>query len=431
MNTCKPLSARGPIVALLLLTSLGGCPGPTAQDRSPVASAGPDQMVAAGSTVLLTGTAAADDIGNALAYAWQQTGGTPIVTLEKADTATSSFVAPDTAATLVFELAVTARNGRVATDSVVVTVAPESKSVLYVANFASSRITAYDVSSAEMLDGNVLPEAVLSGEATLLAGPTDLVIDNNGGLLVTNLTVKSITGYADALNLQSINSEASPTRIVTGPATGLTNPISMAYSSDNDLLFVAEYALPTIHVYSEASAADFNGDVAPARNIESADIDQARGINFGANDELYVANTGNNTVAVFAGAGSLNGTVSADRVIKSPVFAGVFDVFLDANDMLYVVSNSTGGNRVYVFTNASSRNGTVAPDATLTVPGADNIIAIIVDSAGKGYITDSNNPYAVYGYDNVATRNGAILPDRTLTGYKTLLASPLRAFLHE
>lgn len=433
MITPQSLGGLTLVLVVVLLVWAGGCPGPKLGDVSLAADAGPDQTVAAGETVFLTGTASPGDNSSALSYRWQQTEGSPAVTLEQINTPVASFVAPETAATLVFELTVNDSTGHSITDSAVVTVTPAAapESILYVANYTSAGVTAYDIATPDILNGNAVPRAHLLGTGTLLAGPTDLVIDNNGGLLVSNLTGKSLTGYADALNPQSINGNAAPTRVVTGPATGLSCPVCMAISTGNDLLFVAEYTLPTIHVYANASANTFTGDVAPARDLESADIDQARGLHLGADDELYVANLGNNTVAVFAGASSLNGNVSADRTIQSPAFAGVFDVYVDAHDTLYVLNNSIGGNKINIFTDASSRSGTVAPDATLTVAGASNIVAIAVDSAGDAYVTDSNDPCAIYGYDKIAARSGAIRPDRTLTGSKALLASPLRVFLHE
>ena len=63
-------------------------------NQAPTADAGGDQTVAGGSgTVNLDGTASSDPDGDALTYAWTQTGGAG-VTLSGADTATPSFTAP-------------------------------------------------------------------------------------------------------------------------------------------------------------------------------------------------------------------------------------------------------------------------------------------------------------------------------------------------
>jgi hypothetical protein len=77
-------------------------------NRAPVADAGPDQAVAEGSLVTLSGMASFDPDADTLSVLWQQTGG-PAVTLTAADTATPTFTAPQVGgagATLVFTLTV-------------------------------------------------------------------------------------------------------------------------------------------------------------------------------------------------------------------------------------------------------------------------------------------------------------------------------------
>jgi K319L-like, PKD domain len=95
-------------------------------DHPPIANAGPDQTVFPGDLVTLDGTASSDPGGEALTFAWTQTGG-PAVTLSDATSPTPSFTAPTVAVPtdLTFQLEVcNEANPTVecGTDTVVVTV---------------------------------------------------------------------------------------------------------------------------------------------------------------------------------------------------------------------------------------------------------------------------------------------------------------------
>ncbi|MBL9141390.1 MAG: hypothetical protein JNK53_05935 [Phycisphaerae bacterium] len=76
-------------------------------NHEPFAVAGTNQTVAEGVLVTLDGTASYDPDGDAITYSWVQVGGTPLVGLMNATTATPSFVSPwvsSGGAALVFEL---------------------------------------------------------------------------------------------------------------------------------------------------------------------------------------------------------------------------------------------------------------------------------------------------------------------------------------
>ena len=259
------------------------------------------------------------------------------------------------------------------------------------------------------------------------------MVDAGGSLLVSNLDAGTgiITSYTDADDLSGINGNVPPDRNVQGGATELMQPISLAVNTTTDLLFVADASLPPrILVYGNASTAALNGNLAPLRRITSTtDITLPLGINFGANDDLYVANS-NGTIAVFANASNLSGDFPATRTITVVLVGILFDVFVDDSDTMYAVDSA---GFIYTYNNASTLNGPgVLPDVELQVQGASFLTAIAVDSAGNGYIVDPfNGMGAVYGYDNIATRSGLVPPDRTLAGILTQLDVPIRVFLLE
>ena len=302
--------------------------------------------------------------------------------------------------------------------------------VLFIANLAGNNVTSY--TNPATVNGNIAPNTNLAGAQTQLNAPADIIVDATGSLHACNFGApQSITVYANA---SMANGNIAPSRNVSGAATQLSGPASLAIQSASDLLFVANITTPQITVYAGASTNAFNGNLAPIRTITSAGIlNQPLGINFGANDELYVANRGGNNVLVFANASNLNGNVMPSRTITSAAFGNnLFDVFIDSSDRMYVVNGAGGvnSNRINIFNNASTRNGAVMPDVTLVPQGATDLTAIEVDAGGRGYIVNRATN-AIFVFDSVATRNGTFPPDRTITGGNTQLIGPIRTFLRQ
>jgi hypothetical protein len=303
---------------------------------------------------------------------------------------------------------------------------------LYIANFTGNGILSY--LSPSTLNGNIAPGTNINGPQTSLANPVDIVVTASGLLIAANFTAvpASLTVYPGA---STANGNVVPTRIVQGANTGLNAPVTLAISPANDLLFVANNAGTfDINVFAGASTMGFLGNLPPARTIKSASLMNPLGINFGANDDLYVANAGDNKIHVFANASTRNGTIAPDRTLTSAEFTGIFDCFVDSGDRLYVVNGSGGGankNTVLVISNASTRNGAVAVDAKLIIPGALALGAIAVDKNQVGYVVEGGGTGAIYIYDAINTKNGTFAPDRTLTGASTQLSGPIRVFLVE
>lgn len=95
------------------------------QNQPPVAEAGNNQSVQSGDSVSLSGSGSNDPEGGSLNYQWRQSSG-PNVALSGANSAQSSFTAPDVTAnaTLSFELTVTDSAGQTDTDTCLVMVSP-------------------------------------------------------------------------------------------------------------------------------------------------------------------------------------------------------------------------------------------------------------------------------------------------------------------
>jgi hypothetical protein len=299
---------------------------------------------------------------------------------------------------------------------------------LFVSNFTNSGVVSF--LNPKTLNGNIAPSTNISGQQTGLLSPADIAVTASGVLLASNLAPApgSITVYPGA---STANGNVVAARNVQGTNTGLISPVTIAVSTVNDLAFVANNAAPfDINVYAGASTTAFLGNLPPTRTIKSSALNHPFGINFGANDDLYVANNGDNQILVFANASSRNGSITPDRTITNSTFAGLFDVYVDAGDRLYVLNGLDGGNKVLVINGASTRNGAVAIDSILTVTGAVSLTALAVDKNQTGYIVD-NKTNSVLSYDTINTRNGTIAPDRSISGVATQLSGPIRCFLVE
>lgn len=389
-------------------------------NQAPTANAGADQSVNGGEAVQLDGSGSSDPDNDPLTFAWTQTAGSSVA-LSGETTANPTFTAPLSTETLTFQLTVSDGNGGADTDSVNVTVTSQPR--LFIANFAGNSVVSY--ANPDTVNGNIPPDTNLQGAQTLLNAPSDIVINAAGQLHVSNFNTPSVTTYNNAANT---NGNLQPNGNVTGAATQLFQPTTLTVNTAEDLLFVADITGNNILVFDNTSSSAFNGNRAPTRVINSVDINNPFGINFGANDDLYVANNTTGAIAVFANASNLNGNVAATRLITSGSFNNIFDVFIDGNDTMFVV-DATGGN-VFIFSNAASLNGAVTPDFTLQVIPATTLTAIAVDSNDVGYLVDNVNN-AVYSYNNISTRNGPFNPNRTIQGNQTQLVAPIRVFLTE
>ncbi|HQR26551.1 MAG TPA: PKD domain-containing protein [Nocardioides sp.] len=137
---------------------------PAAVNRAPVADAGPDQSVAAGSTVSLSGAGSSDPDGDALTYAWSQTAG-PSVTLSSATAVSPTFTAPAAGSSVTFSLVV--RDGSLSSPADTVTVSVPTVGSTNVARTLSATATA---STQNTADGQTAAKAI---DGSPLGYPTD------------------------------------------------------------------------------------------------------------------------------------------------------------------------------------------------------------------------------------------------------------------
>ncbi len=217
----------------------------------PTAVAGPDQVVAAGVTVTLDGSASTDTDGTITGYQWSQTGG-PGVTLSNANTAVATFTAPAAPATLTFELEVTDDDSSTGTDTIEVRVnAPPTASAgadQSVDEQSTVNLTA--VGSSDV-DGSIASYSwtqtagttvTLTGANTATPSFTAPSVDAAGETLTFQVEVADDDGATDTdtVDIQVNNDPTltTPPTSVAGPAqvvsAGVTVTLDGSGSSDSD-----------------------------------------------------------------------------------------------------------------------------------------------------------------------------------------------------
>lgn len=273
--------------------------------------------------------------------------------------------------------------------------APPSGPFLAIANYIQpSSITFY----APTDSGNVAPQRVLSGAATMLATPK--LATANGELFAANST--SITVYPAA----TASGDLAPIRTLAGAATGLTSVSGIAVVG-GEMFVVSSNSV--LRVFP----ANATGDTAPIRIISGTmtGLGTPLGVAvFGG--EIFVANNGPSTVTVYPMTG--NGNIAPLRTLNGAI-SRPSGIDVVGNELLV---EHTDNVQVYV----KSASGTTMPTRTIagTATGLEFSYDIFV-FGGEIYTHHREND-AVLVFP--LTGNGNIMPTRTISGANTRLDSP-------
>jgi CSLREA domain-containing protein len=224
--------------------------------------------------------------------------------------------------------------------------------------------------------------------------------DNVGALFIAaGAMVVSANPGSDAITLRgatvSFDTGPDPASIVSRPVgalpstptatlTGLSFPQALAFDAQGNL-FVANSGNGTVSVFAP-------GGTTPTRTLTGLNLPQA--LAFDARGNLFVTNAGSGTVSVFAPGGTTPfATLTGLNIPEA--------LALDARGDLFVANQGDG--TVSVF-----ESGGTTPFATLT--GLNIPEALALDAQGNLFVANSGN-------DTVSVfAPGGTTPTRTLTG---------------
>lgn len=275
--------------------------------------------------------------------------------------------------------------------------------------------------------GDVAPGGTILGAATGLSNPHSLQIDSGTDrLYVANQGAGSVLIFSGA---SALTGNVAPTATLAGVNTGLSAPIGVALDTSKNLLYVADGI--TIFVYANVSTLSGTINSAPAQSFLTGFTISGIFLDV-TNNTLYVADSADNTVAIYqsanaqTGVGFANGTiVGNDTTLSQPT-----GVVVDPAGRLIVSSPGPAGPNLTAFANPLIANGDVLPatiikgsSTTLQAPAQMAVTNAITN--GALYVADSTaSSVIIYSPISTVTGNVNLSPSRTITGTSTTLSSP-------
>jgi hypothetical protein len=290
---------------------------------------------------------------------------------------------------------------------------PSATGKLYVSNGGASSILRFD--AALTASGNIVPSATISGATTTLNAPAFITLDVAADrLYVANNGDLSILIF-DSISTKTGN--VAPERTIAGSLTTLISPTDVSLDKGRNLLYVADDI--DIHVF--ASAATATGNIAPARNISPGFAVSAIFVD-GTNDRLYAADQADNAIAVFDGASTLSGPVSASRTIQGAATHLATPGGLQVDGLGRLVVSNASPPSITIYPNAAIANGNVAPAAEIAGSNTGMSVPdqIVINTSGTESVYNADPGAArVAVFANLNTATGNIAPTRAIVGGST------------
>jgi hypothetical protein len=296
---------------------------------------------------------------------------------------------------------------------------------LYVSSQGQNEILVF--SGATALNGTVTPQATVTSNTTntiggMLANPQNIFSDaGNDRLYVANQGGPSILVF-DGVSKLTGSVGATATRVIT--SNDFTAPSDVQVDTIRDILYVADNNNEIIvipHASTATGAATVTAVINPGFSPSALLVDSGH-------NNLFVANSTGNSVALFNNASALSGagTQAPNFTLQGAAtqLNGPAGLQIDGAGRLLV--GNTGSASITVYNNASTLNGNVQPAAIIssTTPPLAVPAQLAIDpttNGGELYVADTMNG-AIFVFTTIGQASGTLTGQnlsRRLTGLTT------------
>ena len=252
---------------------------------------------------------------------------------------------------------------------------------LYVADFQGKSIRVFALNAT----GNASPiRTIIDGPNSNINQVRDMVVDT----VHNELIVDSINDTIHAFT-RTASGDAVPLRTITGANTKLNNPVSIAFDSVADEIFVDSYDvagpnLPGILVFNRTD----NGNVAPKRFISGASTQFGTFTNYVTvdrpNGEVFAQGDDGVGVVVFNLTDSGNVAPKRNFTGGATGLTSVGGIIVDNTLGRVIVADQPGGGADSIRVFPRTANGNTAPLLVVSGPstGLSSPFGLALDAAG-------------------------------------------------
>ncbi len=299
----------------------------------------------------------------------------------------------------------------------------DSSGDLWVANESANTVVEY--TPGQLVSGDPPPSVIIgahvpsAGSSASLSGPHDLTFDRSGNLWVANEEGDDLVELAPD---QLVSGSPAPrATISSGPASGLSVPLGLAFDSSGDLWVTNEEGDDLVE-YTPDQLISGSPDPRVAASAVNGGFDWPFGVAFDSSGDLWVANYSANSVVEFAPRQLTTGSPTPTVTISSgpsDSLEGPDGLAFDRSGDLWVANYDevTGADSLVEFAPRQLATGAPVPRATISPDlsySLDEPEGLAFDSSGDLWVANyGGNSLVEFARRQLAT--GSPTPAATIS----------------